>query len=215
MVIEKDISNFLNTVKNDRYISKVLICIKDYSNDLYEHSIRVGIVSAILGSYMGVDAYEIFLCGLFHDYGKVLIDKRILEKPGKLTDKERGIMMQHPFLGYIELKQLNIFSEQVLLGILDHHERVDGKGYSFGKKGTEISEFGKIVSVADVYCAMRYARPYRPWGISVDVIKEEFSHNSGGSFDSLVVKKFAMINLEIVEEILERDRNVRGKIARM
>lgn len=201
MLTEKDVSIFLNNVKHDKCISKELIRIKDYSKDLYEHSIKVGIVSAILGSYMDVDAYEVFLCGLFHDYGKVLIDKRILEKPGKLTGKERGIMMQHPFLGYVELMQLNIFSEQVLLGVLDHHERVDGNGYSLGKKGNEISEFGKIVSVADVYCAMRYARPYRPWGIPTDEIKEELSHNSEKCFDPLIVKRFAMINLKMADEI--------------
>lgn len=200
MEIEKDIGIYFNQIKYNKRLDQALANINNYSKDLYDHSLKVAIVSASLGNSLGVDTNQIFLAGLFHDYGKILISKEILEKPGNLNEKEKGLVMQHPFLGYVELKRLSTLSEIILQGILDHHEKINGEGYSFGKRGSDISVFGKIVAIADVYCAMRNPRVYRPWGFSIDEIKEEIRGKSGESFDPVAVRKFLQLDLQNIED---------------
>jgi HD-GYP domain-containing protein (c-di-GMP phosphodiesterase class II) len=99
--------------------------------------------------------------GLLHDIGKMRVPEHILNKPGKYTPEEFAVMKRHPENGLNILRnslQISDFSKTV---IIEHHERVNGKGYPKGLSN-EIHEIGLIAAVADVYDAMTTDRIYRP-----------------------------------------------------
>lgn len=136
--------------------------IKAYDLDLYEHCISVANLAAALCRQMKMDEVDIanlWIAGALHDYGKMFIDKRILNKPGKLTDYEYEIMQKHVLMGVSVLGNDKRLPEICLIGIREHHERKRGDGYPFGI--SEISEYGEILAVCDVYSALRAERVYK------------------------------------------------------
>ncbi|NIA22680.1 MAG: HD domain-containing protein [Proteobacteria bacterium] len=100
------------------------------------------------------------LSALLHDIGKLKIPKEILVKRGKLTVHEYELIKMHPVYGFemlINLKGL----DDILDGVLYHHERLDGSGYPYGVTGASIPAIARIINVADMYDAMTSDRPYR------------------------------------------------------
>jgi response regulator RpfG family c-di-GMP phosphodiesterase len=99
-----------------------------------------------------------------HDIGKIGIPESILSKDGKLNTKEWKIIQKHPDIGCSIvspiLHPMSTLKDYMCI-IQDHHEKYDGTGYPKGKKGDEIPLFAYIISIADVYHAMRSDRPYR------------------------------------------------------
>lgn len=135
-----------------------------------------------------------------HDVGKIGIPDIILKKPGKLTNEEFEAMKEHTKIGFHLIKKMYIgkIAENIALY---HHEKYNGKGYPFGLYGNEIPLEARIVSLADVYDALRQKRVY----------KKSFSHEeamtiiineSGQSFDPKLVTIFIKYN-DIFEEIFE------------
>lgn len=100
--------------------------------------------------------------GLFHDVGKLLIDKEIIQKPGRLTEKEWKEIQKHTTYGYELLRKNKSIDPHILQGALLHHERLDGSGYPTGIKHTKIPYLVQILSVADMYDALSSERSYRP-----------------------------------------------------
>ena len=135
------------------------------AKDLYTkgHSERVAKYSEMIARKMGYsddDAKTLYIMALMHDVGKIGIPDAIINKPGALTDEEFKIVKSHPVIGADILKEVDAF-EKISEIALNHHERVDGKGYSNGLTGNEISDEVAIVSVADAYDAMTSRRSYR------------------------------------------------------
>ena len=98
--------------------------------------------------------------GIVHDIGKVAVPEHILLKPGRLTEKERKIMEQHPVIGERICAPLKSF-RLVLPIIRHHHERLDGSGYPDGLKGDQIPLTARILSAVDIFDALTTDRPYR------------------------------------------------------
>ena len=112
----------------------------------------------------------------------------MLNKPGKLTDKEFNIIKSHAAQGYQLLKDISIMPE-LAIGAGYHHERPDGKGYPKGLKGEEIPRVAQIIAVADTFDAMYSDRPYRKrmnFEKAVSIIKEV----SGTQLETDVVDAF-------------------------
>lgn len=135
------------------------------AKDLYtkRHSERVAKYSEMIARKMGYsddDAKTLYIMALMHDVGKIGIPDAIINKPGALTDEEFKIVKSHPVIGADILKEVDAF-EKISEIALNHHERVDGKGYPNGLTGNEISDEVAIVSVADAYDAMTSRRSYR------------------------------------------------------
>lgn len=139
---------------------------------------------------------EMKLLGLMHDIGKIAISESILNKEGKLTDKEWQEMKRHPEIGYRIL-----FSVEDMAGlagyVLAHHERFDGKGYPKGLKGFEIPLQSRIVAIADAFDAMTAERTYRKSVTPEDAAKELKKH-AGTQFDPALARTF-------VEKFLNMD----------
>jgi putative nucleotidyltransferase with HDIG domain len=138
--------------------------IRSHSEHTFQHSLNVAIVAGILGKwcdYKGAKLKNLILAGLLHDIGKLAVPLSILDKPGRLSAEEFKVIKSHPQKGYEMVKADAGVTEDVKMGIWQHHERIDGSGYPRGLAGDEIYAGAKIISIADVYDAMTTDRVYR------------------------------------------------------
>lgn len=168
-----------------------------------QHIKRVSEYSKILAEGMGLPpekVEEIRLASVLHDIGKLLVDSRILEKPGKLTDEEFAEIKKHVTYGDKLLHGLNgdVLNTAKLIA-RDHHERYDGKGYTQGSTGDGISLEGRIVAVADVFDALTSRRSYKDAWDAKDAYDEIVS-KSGSQFDPKVIETFKS-SYDRIEEI--------------
>lgn len=130
----------------------------------FKHSVDVATMSMIVARKYGLsdkDVYEIGISGLLHDVGKSKIPNEILNKAAKLTDEEFAMMKQHSLFGYSILKDKNDLSNQIKMGVLQHHEKMNSRGYPMGVGADKINIFARIISVADIYDALVTERPYK------------------------------------------------------
>jgi HD-GYP domain-containing protein (c-di-GMP phosphodiesterase class II) len=126
--------------------------------------------------------------GMLHDIGKIALDYSILEKAGSLTKEEYDAVKKHPEVGYRILSSAGVYQE-ILEGVLYHHERYDGRGYPEGLKGEEIPLLARILTVCDAYDAMRSDRPYRKALTKNEAVKE-LESCSGTQFDPKITHFF-------------------------
>ncbi|MBI4689435.1 MAG: HD domain-containing protein [Nitrospirae bacterium] len=163
------------------------------ANDRYTkgHSDRVRYLSLELGKYMGLDYRELEVlehAAILHDIGKIGIDSMVLNKEGKLTANEYGLVKAHPLIGDEILGPIDTL-DGVRTTIIQHHERYDGGGYPYGIPGEEISLKARILAVIDTFDAMLTDRPYRR-SLPLYRAKEELRHGAGSQFDPYVVNAF-------------------------
>jgi len=155
------------------------------------HSERVMNLAAAIAKEMGVDEQlteRVRLGGLLHDIGKIGIIEALLEKPTTLDEDEFPPMRLHPGKGVAILAPIDQL-QNVLPGILHHHERYDGTGYPDGLKGKAIPLEARIITVADAFDAMVSERPYKK-GYSTEAALAELRMNAGSQFDPEVVACF-------------------------
>lgn len=157
------VDDLLGQSTNSYHMFDMLHCMRDYDDSTFAHCVNVSIISSMLARWLKFSEEDIAmaaLAGLLHDIGKLRVPEHILNKPEKLTTEEFDIIKKHTINGYeiLKDKQLDL---RVKLATIEHHERCDGTGYPFKKKGYEIQNFSKIVSIADVYDAMTAKRVYR------------------------------------------------------
>ena len=144
------------------------------------------------------------LASALHDIGKIGIDEKILNKPGKLTPEEFKVIQTHSMLGAKMLHDLDQFAEQPLLQTAYeiarwHHERWDGRGYPDGLKGDEIPISAQLVSLADVYDALTSDRCYKkayPHEKAVQMIL----NGECGAFNPLLLQCLTDIQADLKEE---------------
>lgn len=130
----------------------------------FTHCVEVATISMIIAKQMGFsqdDISQIGLTGLLHDIGKSKIPLEVLNKPGALTDEEFHIMKQHPVIGFHLLKNDTSLSKNVLYGVLQHHEKINGGGYPLGVSGEQVTPYARILAVADIFDALVSVRPYK------------------------------------------------------
>lgn len=157
------------------------------------HIIRVGLYAQVMAEALGwsdEDVEIIRFAAPMHDIGKVGVPDAVLQKPGKLTDEEWEIMKRHTVYGYEILKDSESKLVQVAALIaLEHHEKWDGTGYPYGKKGEEISIYGRITALGDVFDALTSDRPYKKaWGL--EKARDFIKQRSGKDFDPGLVEIF-------------------------
>lgn len=157
------------------------------------HIIRMAKYSRIIAEEIGLsrdEAEVIEMAAPMHDIGKIGIRDEILLKPGKLTPEEFEIMKTHTIIGYEILKDSpSKFLQMGGVIALGHHEKFDGSGYPYGKKGEEIPIEARIVAVADVFDALVSERPYKnAW--STPAALEYMQSHRGRHFDPAVLDAF-------------------------
>jgi HD-GYP domain-containing protein (c-di-GMP phosphodiesterase class II) len=159
------------------------------------HSERVAFISRWIAERLSVaepleeeQIHRIYLAGLLHDIGKIGIDEAVLRKTGKLTDEEFASIRKHPSIGAGILREIKQMQD-IMPGVLSHHERVDGRGYPDGLTGDEIPITGRIVCLADTFDAMTSKRTYRD-AMSVETALAEIERGLGTQFDEKIGRIF-------------------------
>lgn len=166
----------------------------------FGHSTRVAAISLEIARAMGTPAEDLAAlrrASLLHDIGKIGVEDRVLRKTGPLTDDEWDSMKEHPMIGFRMLSGL-AFLKPSLDGVLHHHERWDGGGYPDGLKADAISQYVRILTVADMLDAMTSDRPYRP-GLPFENAVYEVCRLAGAQFDPRVVEAFLTRTSQIGE----------------
>lgn len=159
------------------YIIKYMKQIRNKDDYTYFHCINVSFYASLIAKHLNLtrsDTKIVIYASLLHDLGKIKIPNEILNKKGKLTDREYEEIKRHTIYGYNIIKDNPYILDEVKSVILMHHEREDRSGYPLGSGGEELSLYTKIVSVADVYDAMTSDRPYRDALTPFDAFEEFF-----------------------------------------
>lgn len=175
--------------------SKIITMKEPYTGN---HSSRVSIISYLIGREFNLNKESLKAlryASFLHDLGKLFVPSEILNKYGKLTEREFSLIKEHVVKSYEIIKDINL-PEPTEKIILQHHERVNGSGYPNGLKSDEILLEAKILAVADVIDAMLSNRPYRP-PLEKEMVKEELIKNKGILYDDRVVE----VALKIMDKI--------------
>ncbi|MBL8386542.1 MAG: HD-GYP domain-containing protein, partial [Burkholderiales bacterium] len=163
--------------------------VDDYT---YMHSVAVCALMVSLARTLGLDAAatrEAGMAGLMHDLGKARIPVEVLNKPGRLTDAEFGVVRRHPEHGHALLVEGGGAGPGVLDVCLHHHEKVDGSGYPHRLKGADISLLAKMGAVCDVYDAITSNRPYKAGWCPAESVRRMTAW-CDGHFDKAVFHAF-------------------------
>ena len=202
--------------KNNRMMISILSQIVEFRNgESGSHVVNIKRITELLLDRLpmrtnkytvsGTEQLLIPMAAALHDIGKIGIDDKILNKPGRLTKEEFEIMKTHSAIGANMLESLEQFRDEPLLKIAHdicrwHHERYDGRGYPDGLKGDEIPLSAQIVSVADVYDAL----------VSERVYKKAYSHEKAmalilngecGTFNPVLVECLKDIQNELAKGV--------------
>lgn len=183
-------------LSDDQTASSLLrITVHDFYT--YTHSVNVGVTSIMLAKalFSGSDAHDLHELGagfFLHDLGKVKVDSAIINKPGRLTDREMQRMRTHPYQGYKMLAEAGALSEECRYIVMQHHELADGAGYPKRLAGGEIHIYGKICGIADVFDALTAERSYKKAMTPFDALKlmqQQMSHH----FDKELFSRFVLL----------------------
>lgn len=159
---------------------------------VYHHGVRVALYLVALGRHLGFPRQELSYLGqigLLADVGKTKIPRSLLEKPGLLSSAEFALVKEHVNLSLHILNSGPALPQQVLQGIAQHHERIDGSGYPNQLKGPRISIYGKMAAIADSFAALITPRPYAKASAPQDALMNLYEW-SGTSFHEPLVEQF-------------------------
>ncbi len=192
--VKRAVQNIVDQVLNNEPSILTMTTLRDFDEYTFTHCVNVCIFSLIIGQRIGLDRlqlYELGLGALFHDIGKMRIDREIINKPGGLTDEEWAVLKQHPTEGLFLLFKMTGFSDvpyRQMLQAYEHHMKLDLSGYPTNKRAREPTLFSRIVAVADGFDAGTSVRSYqyRPW--PPDQVLREMRENPRRGYDQLLVK---------------------------
>ena len=145
--------------------------------------------------------HHIYLAGLLHDIGKIGIGESMLRKNGRLTDEEYTVIQSHPQIGASILSGIRQM-EEIIPGVLSHHERIDGKGYPHGLKGDQIPLIAKIISLADAFDAMTSGRVYRD-AMTIQKALTIIEDGIGTQFDEEIARVFLDNEVDKLWQIIQ------------
>ena len=204
--------------KNNRMLISILSQIVEFRNgESGAHVLNINTLTTMILEQLvkKTDKYHlswsdrmlISTASSLHDIGKIGIDEKILNKPGRLTPEERKIMETHTVIGADMLASLRMYGDEPLMKVAYqicrwHHERYDGKGYPDGLKGEEIPISAQVVALADVYDALTSERVYKK-AYSHEKAIEMICNGECGTFNPLLIECLRDIQDSIKRELQE------------
>ena len=208
--------------KNNRMMTGILSQIVEFRNgESGLHVLHINILTQLLLEKLmrksenydlsWSQQYMIATASALHDIGKIGIDEKILNKPGKLTKEEFEAMKQHTIIGARMLDRLEMYHDEEMMKYAYeicrwHHERYDGKGYPDGLKGEEIPISAQVVSLADVYDALVSDRVYKK-AYSHEKAMEMILNGECGMFNPLLLECLVEIQDKVRKELGIKDVN--------
>lgn len=166
--------------------------IREKDNYLLEHSVNLSVLMSLFGNFRKLPAdalHQTIVGALLHDIGKILTPDEILHKPGRLTREEFEVMKAHARHSRDILNSTEGIGELAIITAAEHHERLDGSGYPEGLKGDEISVYGRMVAITDVYDAITADRVYHKGMTPTQGLKKLLEW-SGSHLDPALVREF-------------------------
>ena len=157
-----------------------------------KHSVQIANRAWLMGEYYGFDSIKqakVYLAASLHDIGKLTTPNTILNKPDKLTDSEFNIIKAHVKVTYDILSGITGF-EEICRWASNHHEKLDGNGYCFGKNADELDFISRLLACTDIYQAVSEERPYHPRRSHDDAMVIMRSMADKGLIDSKIVSDF-------------------------
>ena len=209
-------SNLMNAINSTDAIAVDISALKTSDEYTFKHSVDVATMSMVLAKQQGLSQkqiYEIGVAGLLHDIGKTKVPLDILNKPARLTDEEFAVMKQHPVFGYRMIKDRDEFSNEICMAVLQHHEKMNSKGYPIGFPSDKITQYARILTIADIYDALVTERPYKSAFSQRDAV--EMIMSMTGELDITAMKSFleSMI-LYPVDSIVELSNGEKAKVVK-
>ena len=173
VITNEQLRNMVDEVNETYRVTVLALANSIEASDSYTrgHCDRVRRYSLMIGTKMGLSKKEMIdleYAAVLHDIGKIGVPEEVLNKEASLTEKEFDLISNHPYIGYDIIKDIPFLKDSAQI-VLQHHERLDCKGYPSGLCGEDILLLAQILCVADAYDAMTTARPYR---------KEPLSHKT-------------------------------------
>jgi HD-GYP domain-containing protein (c-di-GMP phosphodiesterase class II) len=141
-----------------------VINIRHKDEYLLEHSVSVSVLMTMFAVFMKIDketVNQLAIGAFLHDVGKIMIPDSILNKPGKLTDSEFDVMKSHASHSIKIMRQTPGISALSLEVASQHHEKLNGKGYPLGLDADNISLYGRMISICDIFDALTATRCYK------------------------------------------------------
>ena len=188
--------NAVNAILQDESTLLGLATIKNYDEYTFNHSVNVAIYAIAIGQRIGIPKKQLShlgMAGLFHDVGKVQVPREIINKAGKLTPEEWGVIRAHPAVGakiVMKMKEWGELSTRMIHGAFEHHLKYDLSGYPKLTRKIRPSLFGKIITLADFYDALVRPRVYNRFPFVSEKILGIMLERSGKDFDPALVKVF-------------------------
>lgn len=149
----------------ERGLTEWLATVRRHHEGTYQHCLLVTGVAIDFGLSLGLrktDLERLYSAAMFHDIGKANVPLTILDKPGRLDDRERAIIEMHPVAGYDFLKTHKGISSEILDAVRHHHEYLDGSGYPDGLCANSISDIVRLLTISDIFAALMEHRQYKP-----------------------------------------------------
>lgn len=170
--------------------------LKSFDEYTFFHSVNTSALALSVGKHLGYRREQLLQLGtgmLLHDIGKMLVPVEILNKPGRYEAHEFEIMKQHALRGAEILSNTTGLTDMFLKPALEHHERVDGTGYPHQRSKTDISQFGLIAAIVDIYDALTSDRCYHKGKTSHDTLQILYQLGTRGHVDGEMVQQFVQV----------------------
>jgi HD-GYP domain-containing protein (c-di-GMP phosphodiesterase class II) len=197
--VKRAVQLIVDQVLNNETSMVGLTAIRDYDEYTFTHSMNVCIISVALGRKLGfskVQLCDLGMAALLHDVGKARVPAEILNKAGKLDEKEWLAIQEHPWAGALTLFGMRAYEEIPYRSILvahEHHMKIDLTGYPRVVRPRSLGIFSRIVAVADAFDAATTRRVYQTIPVEPDQVLREMWENPKRGQDKVLVK--ALINL--------------------
>ena len=146
-------------------LSDWLTTVRRHHEGTYQHCLLVTGIAVDFGLSLGmatVDIERLYSAAMFHDIGKAKNSLAVLDKPGRLDDRERALIETHPAAGYEVLKGTAGISPEILDAVRHHHEFLDGSGYPDALCAESIADIVRILTISDIFAALIEQRTYKP-----------------------------------------------------
>ena len=170
--------------------------LKHFDEYTFFHSVNTSLLALSLGRNLGIDDALLHKLGvgtLLHDIGKTKVPLEILNKPGRYEDHEFEIMKQHVMRGAEVLSGTTGLTDNFLKPALEHHERVDGTGYPYRRQKSDLSQFGMMAAVVDIYDAITSDRCYHKAKPAHEALQFLYLISQKGHLEHSLVQRFIQI----------------------
>lgn len=191
--VNRVVSDMTDSVFRNPDALTSLTRLKQFDEYTFYHSVNTSLLAMSLGRHLEFDRAALHQIGvgtLLHDIGKTKIPSEILNKPGRFEPHEMEIMKQHVLRGVEVLSTTTGLGDAYLRPALEHHERVDGTGYPHRRVRNELSQFGLMAAVIDIYDAITSDRCYHKGRVAHEALQFIYGLALEGHLDAALVQQF-------------------------